>query len=392
VQRYKQWLTAGLALGTIGVLAACATGKSSTPVTNNSVSTNSFSSSTNVSNGVSTSTPVLSSQVYVTADKYTAKSQNVVYPQLHGIPDASVQSKLNTALKKNAIYVPTKNYSNPSSYSYTSSYIVVFEQGNIMNIVYSSYFAPTGANHGMPAHNSLILNLKTGAKYSMNDMFQPKSNYLQEISQAVQKQDTSHVLHSFQKFTGVTNKDTMFLREGGFVVDFGPEEWASYAQGFLDYYVPFSSVKNVIDTTSPMWAALNDSTGFPATNYRDAEATKLSSLGYTGSLVPQYETTVTTSEGGALTAWVGNKSQADPTATGTFVFFFLNGKYLGTDTSNSHGAVKDVYPDGVGTIAVTYYNYSSNGVANPFTIHYHWDGSKLVVAGSFQSGFGTSKS
>ena len=389
MKRYKQWLTAGLALGTVGALAGCATGNSSTSVTNNSVSANSVS---NVSNVVGTSAPTLSSQVYVTADKYSTKSQNVTYPQLHGLPDAGVKSRLNAILKKNAIYVPTKTYSDPSSYSYTSSYNVVFKQGNIMNIVYSSYFVPTGANHGMPEHTSLILNLKTGATYSINEMFQPKSDYLQEISQEVQKQDTSHVLDSFQKFTGVTDKDTMFLREGGFVVDFGPEEWASYAQGFLDYYVPFSSVKNVIDATGPMWASLNDSTGFSATNYRDAEATKISSLGYTESLHPEYETTVTTSEGSVLTAWVGNNTKTDPTATGTLVFFFLNGKYLGTDTSKVHGAVKDVYPDGAGTIAVTYYNYSSTGVANPFTIHYHWGGSQLVAMGTFPDRFGTSTS
>ncbi|GLG01217.1 hypothetical protein Alches_12560 [Alicyclobacillus hesperidum subsp. aegles] len=45
--KHKQWITAGLALSIVGMVAGCATGNSSTPVTNNSASTNSTQSVTN---------------------------------------------------------------------------------------------------------------------------------------------------------------------------------------------------------------------------------------------------------------------------------------------------------------------------------------------------------
>jgi hypothetical protein len=399
------WLSVPLVLM---LLTACNTATQSEQTSNKSGSTanstsnqvaiaksNFVSPSANPANVIATgpsSIPNFATQVFVTANNYATKSQNIVYPQLHGLPDASDQSKLNALLKKNAIYVPTEEYAKPGSYTYTSSYHVVFEQGTIMNIVYSSYFYSTGAAHGMPAHNSLILNLKTGQTYSLNDMFQPRSNYLQQISQVVEKADKSHALDTFQKFTGVTSKDTIFLREGGFVVDFSPYEWASYAQGFLDYYVPFSSLQNVVDTTSSMWAALNDSAGFPETNYRSEEAAKISSLGYSISLNPEDETTVSTANGDSLTALVGGKLEPDSTALGSeYIFFFLNGKYLGTDTSLPHYPIGGMYPDGHGTIAVNYYNLSSNGTTSPFTIHYHWNGSKLIAEGSFPSGFDRSK-
>ncbi len=337
------------------------------------------------------SKPSSTKQVYVTAVTYHTKYETIVYPELHDLPSVRVQKRLNAFLENNAIYVPEKPFSKPGSFTYHSTYNVVFQQGNIMNIVYSSYFFATGAAHGMPAHVSLLFNLKTGQIYSPNDIFRSKSNDLQEISQLIKKEDTGKALDTFGQFTGVTSNDTMFLREGGLVVDFSPYEWASFAQGFLDYYVPFSSLMNVIDTNSPLWKAMHSTEGLSATNDRSEEMAKISSLGYSVSLYPEYQTSVITAKGDTLTGWVGNKQAANPMASGSYVFFFLNGKYLSTDTSRSHGYVNTLFPDGVGTIAVSYTYFSSAGDNIDFTILYHWNGSKLVVKGSFPPGYYTAQ-
>ena len=325
-------------------------------------------------------------QVVITSHTYTALSQKVVYPEVQGLPNASVQAQINALLRKNSIYVPTKNYTKPNSYTWNSSYNVVFEQGDIVNFLLSSYFYATGAAHGMPGRTSLIVNLKTGQVYSMKDIFQPGSAYLKAVSQVVASEDTNHTLDTFQKFTGVTNKDSIYLEPNGFVVDFAPYEWASFAQGFLDYPVSFASVNSLVDKNGSFWKALNDPNGFPAQNTVSGEKSKISSLGYTAESFPEWSTLVNVGNGQVLSAWVATRNGKSNNAEEK-VFFFLDGKYLGTDTSKAHGYVDTVAPNGQGTISVTYENSNANGTGNPFTINYHWNGSKLVLNGSFPSNY-----
>ena len=48
----------------------------------------------------------LSTEVYVTAEKYPAPSQDVTYPVLHGLSNKAVEAQINKLLKENAIFVP----------------------------------------------------------------------------------------------------------------------------------------------------------------------------------------------------------------------------------------------------------------------------------------------
>lgn len=88
---------------------------------------------------------------------------------------------------------------------------------------------------------------------------------------------------------------------------------------------------------------------------------------------------VSTSSGAILSAWVGVSARD---GHNQFVFFFLNGDYLGTDTAKPSVEITSVTAVGSG-IAVTYPVYNKNDsfanpTGTPVTITYTWNGSKLV--------------
>ncbi|QSO47684.1 LppP/LprE family lipoprotein [Alicyclobacillus mengziensis] len=88
---------------------------------------------------------------------------------------------------------------------------------------------------------------------------------------------------------------------------------------------------------------------------------------------------VRTSSGAILSAWMGVSGRD---GHNQFVFFFLNGDYLGTDTAKPSIEITSVTAAGNG-IAVTYPVYKKNDsfanpTGTPVTITYTWNGSKLV--------------
>ncbi|WDL95920.1 LppP/LprE family lipoprotein [Alicyclobacillus sp. ALC3] len=89
---------------------------------------------------------------------------------------------------------------------------------------------------------------------------------------------------------------------------------------------------------------------------------------------------VQTGSGDTLTAWIGVAMRSD--GHNQYVFFFLNGKYLGTDTSKPSLEITGAQASGNG-IAVTYPVYKANDsfanpTGTPVTITYTWNGSQLV--------------
>ena len=89
---------------------------------------------------------------------------------------------------------------------------------------------------------------------------------------------------------------------------------------------------------------------------------------------------VQTASGETLSAWIGVRMSSD--GYNQFVFFFLNGKYLGTDTANPSLNITSAKAVG-NSIAVTYAVYKKSDsyadpTGTPVTITYTWNGSKLV--------------
>jgi LppP/LprE lipoprotein len=68
------------------------------------------------------------------------------------------------------------------------------------------------------------------------------------------------------------------------------------------------------------------------------------------------------------------------------VFFFLDDRYLGTDTKSPSNEIKSEVAVGTGSIDVTYANYKTDDPlccpsGQPVTIRYKWNGTRLSASG-----------
>lgn len=68
------------------------------------------------------------------------------------------------------------------------------------------------------------------------------------------------------------------------------------------------------------------------------------------------------------------------------MFFFIDTRFLGTDTKDPSTAIAEYRAAGTGTIAVTYASYGPQDPlccpsGKPVTITYHWNGSRLIPSG-----------
>lgn len=90
--------------------------------------------------------------------------------------------------------------------------------------------------------------------------------------------------------------------------------------------------------------------------------------------------------GHTLYAWHGT-CQGSADGYCQKMFFFIDARYLGTDTSAESTSIADYQTGGTGTITVTYANYGKNDPLccpsrQPVTISFRWNGTKLIPSGT----------
>lgn len=324
------------------------------------------------------------SKVVITAHHVKTSTDDITYPQLQGLSDVTVEKALNATLSVN----PKKlKLMNPND-TYTSTYKLVYQAGNLLEFDYESYDYPNGAAHGEPNQQLFLMNLDTGQRYRMKDLFRAGSGYLNRLSQLVKVKDVQKVLSP--DFSGVKNTDGFILTPDGVQIFFTPYEWAAYAVGFPTFDMSYSELKSIINQNGSLWKNIEATAAQKDLAVQHADIAKMRSLGFqpyeatpTDTELDQTFAAANTSNGQTLYAYMATKG----TAGYGNVFFFLGRQYLGTDTLHEHNTLLTLYPDGNGRIVVRYNDEALDGTLHPFTIRFTWSGTKLHVNGQFPSDF-----
>lgn len=143
-----------------------------------------------------------------------------------------------------------------------------------------------------------------------------------------------------------------------------------------------------VSTGNTVTIGAADSTPSPSSTYAK-EIALMKKKGYSANeRTPS--ATVTSTSGDQVTAWLTTATQSQD-GYNHFVFFFVNGQFIGTDTAKPSLEITRVAASGNG-IAVTYPVYKANDAyadptGTPVTITYTWTGSKLVPNKPYPSQF-----
>lgn len=178
---------------------------------------------------------------------------NIIYPQINGMKDKIAQAKINDILKKKATAAAESemtNYDPSAPSSFDSKYKITYQNDHLISFVYDQYYYPSGAAHGMPARIPILVDLDKGRIVEPKELFNGSPQTKQIISEIVLKQDVLHTLEVMGAFKQISSEDLeqVYLMKEGLMIYFPPYEYASYADGTLQYHLSFSDIQSVLNT------------------------------------------------------------------------------------------------------------------------------------------------
>lgn len=194
------------------------------------------------------------------SEKNEALTSDIKIPVLKGLKDEKMQSVINKAFEKRALELKeqmiregkealedAQNYGYEARpYSLFIDYDISYNEKNIISIT-STYYQYTGGAHGNTLTETSNINLKTGEKIELKDLFKQGVNYKKIITEEIKKQmalNDKFYSNAAAELETISDNQSYYIEEGGLVVYYQPYEIAPYAAGAPEFRIPFTMVKD----------------------------------------------------------------------------------------------------------------------------------------------------
>lgn len=198
----------------------------------------------------------------VTTETY-AKDRDAVliqldYPKISGLSNTKAQQNINSVLKESVMSfaagaeqdISERSGSEPK-YTYSSSYVVTYNQNDVISLVMHMY-SDTGGAHGMTNREAFTFSLKDGKRLLLGDLFGANPNYKKQLNTRLGKLLKAEDSY-LGGFNGLNTEKNFYLQEDKVVLFFQLYEYTAYAAGFPEYSFTY---KELLPDGSSPFAAL----------------------------------------------------------------------------------------------------------------------------------------
>lgn len=172
----------------------------------------------------------------------------IKYPMVINMKNQALQLKINELLKVQSGI----DYKGQQNETYRQDYDVMLNKSGIMSILNNSYMYMKGAAHGMSMRSAINIDMTDGKLYTLKDLFEPGADYKTKLNNIVKKQLVDDNTPLLREFEGINDKQEFYLTDKELVIYYQLYDYTPYAYGFLEFYIPYERITNIINKKGPI--------------------------------------------------------------------------------------------------------------------------------------------
>lgn len=170
------------------------------------------------------------------------------YPYAVDMKDKGLQNHINEILRRQSGI----DYKGQPNETYRQDYDVMVNTNGIMSILNNSYMYMKDAAHGLSMRSSINIDMVDGRLYDLEDLFKPGANYKDKLNDIIKKQLAKEDIPLLREYEGIKDKQEYYLTDKELVVYYQLYDYTPYAYGFLEFYIPYESISDMIDKKGPI--------------------------------------------------------------------------------------------------------------------------------------------
>ncbi|MEW6696820.1 MAG: DUF3298 and DUF4163 domain-containing protein [Bacillota bacterium] len=182
---------------------------------------------------------------------------DVVYPQVAGLSDKEVQSRINQMIEEQITDLLSE-VDCADGWTATGRYSVEVNQNGILSIRLEVYTYKEQQAHGMTVVKSLTVDLASGKVYELRDLFKRNSHYILRLSNIIKEQIQERDLPLINEFNRISDNEEFYLTENALVIYFQLYEYTPYYVGIPEFVIPYDRIRNLIREDGPIGRILED--------------------------------------------------------------------------------------------------------------------------------------
>ncbi|WP_044748478.1 DUF3298 and DUF4163 domain-containing protein [Bacillus alveayuensis] len=195
--------------------------------------------------------------VHIRVEHVKTNRLELYYPVIYGLKNSEVQRKINydilTAVQQ--LMIQQGFYENPLT-TITGTFELKSNEKGVLSVTIKNY-AYSGGAHGLTILKGLTFDVKTGKKYSLNELFKPNSNYTTILSEEVKQQIKERDMLLLSEFKGISPQQDYYIADKALVLFFQLYDLTAYVFGFPYFPISVYDVQNIVDEASPLGKMLS---------------------------------------------------------------------------------------------------------------------------------------
>jgi len=184
------------------------------------------------------------------------KQASTTYPRVTNL-SSRVRERVNTALKRTAFEAIPDYDPGTSIIQATNSYTVTVNLNDVLSVKFDSYYYPEMAAHGVTGVSAVTLDLRTGNRYPFECLFRTGVNYEAVINRIIEEQIVANQIPMLKPFEGVSEDQEYYLTPDTLVIFYPPYEYTPGAYGVLEFKIPYTQIREIIDPMGPIGRIMN---------------------------------------------------------------------------------------------------------------------------------------
>jgi hypothetical protein len=185
--------------------------------------------------------------------KAIIKQECATYPQLIRSSNQVIKNRINRLIKKTSEEtLPAGRYRYMSIITAASKYEITVNRNEILSIRFENYYYPEMMANGITVVQGLTVNLPSGKKYILKDLFKPGSNYKEYLNNIIERQIIEKDIPLINEFPGIKGNEVFYLKEDSLVIVYQEYELTPGYYGTLEFNMPFIELLPIIKKDGPI--------------------------------------------------------------------------------------------------------------------------------------------
>ena len=186
-------------------------------------------------------------------------------PQVEGMPDPVAQREFNESMARDMnegrnvfrrAWEELKTMDQipegiKKSAHFWGTYAVKFNGDGLLSLTIRYYYMAGGA-HGSTAMRAYNLDVATGKRMNLNDLFRTDTNYRERLNEWI-REDIRRRGKAHYRFDGIRDSQEFYLTGEGLVIFYQPYDIASWADGYVRFLIPYDQLRDMLRPELPLY-------------------------------------------------------------------------------------------------------------------------------------------